>query len=88
MMQEVYDTIKLGITLPIDGMDGMICHKAMMDNRVYVNISFDLDDGMIDYKPYEVIRDNNDVIFVKITDDSLINKLLVHWMKEELESND
>ncbi len=45
MMNEIFDMITLGMSLDFDGESGMVCHKAINDNRIFVNIAFVLTRG-------------------------------------------
>ena len=85
MMNEIFDMITLGMSLDFDGDSGMVCHKAIRDNRIFVNIAFDEEDGKINYKVFEVTSMGDNIKFSEVYDEDIKSRLTSYWIAEDME---
>ncbi len=84
-MKEIFDMITLGMNLDFDGESGMVCHKAINDNRIFVNIAFDEEDGNINYKVFEVTSIGDNIKFSEVYDEGIKSRLTSYWIAEDME---
>lgn len=85
---DLLNAITLGITIDFDGYKGMICHKAIKDDGVYVNMAFDEEDGQVTYRIFKVESNEDKIKFLEVFDDDLKSDLTAYWVAEELEENE
>ena len=74
---------EIGQELTINGKKGIICFNSEYNGKHYSNVFYEETN---EYKPYEIIKDDQGYVLKAVTDLDLLNSLTAIWVAQELET--